>query len=124
MNFIIPLVIYPYDIMVSVDECPDKLLKTLSKYNFSKEELKTCGVNKEIKLGRTCIFESGQILIRMHHSDNIPQYISNIAHEAYHAVNFFMNEIGDSFEIGTSDESYAYLLGYIVEEITKKVIKI
>lgn len=42
-------------------------------------------------------------------------YISTISHEAFHATNRIMNSIGAELNNG-SEESYAYLLGYIVDK--------
>lgn len=64
-NFTIPLVVYPFDVMVSFGQTDDELLKTLSK-SLTDDKM----INKDVwsdneKEGRTIMFLSGQTLIRM-----------------------------------------------------------
>ena len=41
-NFIIPLVVYPFDVMVSLGETDEQLKKALSKYNVEWETFMEC----------------------------------------------------------------------------------
>jgi len=48
--------------------------------------------------------------------------VSILCHEAFHAASYLLDEIGCELDV-SSEESYAYVLSYIVEEFLKKVKK-
>jgi hypothetical protein len=114
--FIIKLEIYPFDIMVSINEADEVLFKRLIDYDIKKKELKDLKFNGA---GRTVIFDTNQIVIRINSKKlNIHQSIS---HEVFHAVTFLMDRIGDVFDIDKNAESYAYLIGYITKQIYNRL---
>ena len=53
----------------------------------------------------------GHYLIHFHHTD-----LNTIAHEVFHVVMWHNKYIGQKFNNG-SEESYAYLFGYLISEI-------
>jgi hypothetical protein len=51
---------------------------------------------------------------------NTPKFIGVLAHEVYHFVHFMMRNIGQE-PSEDSEESYAYLVGYTVENISMRL---
>jgi len=114
--FVIPLVIYPFDIMISINEKDEVLIKRLIEYNNTKEE---CELLLDFTgTGRTVILPSNQTVIRLRISKKLHGIIS---HEVFHAVSFIMERIGMKLEIELSDEAYAYLIGYVTDKIYEKL---
>lgn len=118
-NFIIPLVIYPFDMMVSLGEPDDVLISKLKKagVDVGDANIKSHSTTNR---GRCVIFESGQTLIRMFQLKNTPEWYGFLQHEVFHAVEFIMERIGMRLTID-SDEAYAYLIGYLTTEIYKRI---
>lgn len=115
-NFIIPLVVYPFDVMVSVGETNEQLKGKLDKFNVDYRNYFEHPVN----LGRSTLFHSKQTLIRFRkYADH-----KTIAHEVFHAVTCLLTEIGMPFNIDHNDEAYAYLIGYLTGEIYKRIGKV
>jgi len=116
-HFIIPLVIYPFDVFVSIGQ-GDKELRKLIRGNGSKEDMRLCFDLPETTLGRCVMMPSNCTLIRLF-LDRCDKGVlmGIIAHEVFHAVTLIMDRIGVTFGIGVSDEAYAYLIGYLVEKI-------
>ena len=119
-NFVIPLNIYPFDVMVSFGQTDEELLKNLSKC-LTIEQIK----NKELwsdneKDGRTVIFSSGQTLIRMPKIPKSAKEYGTLQHEIFHATEFVLSRIGMTL-CDKSDEAYAYLIGYLTSEIYKRI---
>lgn len=119
LNFVIPLVVYPFDVMVSIAEPNENLKKRLIK----------CGVNEsEIDLdhsvtnrGRCVMFSGNQTLIRVYVRPETPAQYSHLQHEVFHAVQFIMDRIGMPLTY-ESGEAYAYLVGYLTEKIYQKCL--
>lgn len=57
----------------------------------------------------------GHYLIQFNHTD-----LNTIAHEVFHVVMWHNKYIGQKFNNG-SEESYAYLFGYLISEINEFV---
>jgi hypothetical protein len=118
MQFVISLPVYLTEIMVSVDQQEDEL----------KDFLKEQGITTEKDHGKgsvaiTTSFGSWKHLIRIQTKKLDRCFLtleSVIAHEAFHATTFIMKACGIGF-CNKSDEAFAYLLGYIVGEIHKKI---
>jgi len=108
---IIPFVIYPFDLMVSIQNESD-FIGTLKK--ILPED-----VHDEINIvlpkgrGRSAMFSSGQSVIHLSSFDE-----GTIAHESFHIVQYLMARLETPLVIDT-EEPYAYLLEYIVNEIHK-----
>ncbi len=120
-NFIIPLVVYPFNVMVSFGQTDDDLLKTLSN-SLTDDEIKDkefWSVEKNGH-GRTVLFGSGQTLIRMPKVPKTSKEYGSLQHEIFHATEFILSHIGMSL-CKKSDEAYAYLIGYLTTEIYKKI---
>ena len=119
LNFVIPLVVYPFDVMVSFGESDDVLFAKLKKKGVDITDT-NLSVYSDTQRGRTIMFKGNQTLIRMYELRDTPHWYGNLAHEIFHAVEFIMERIGMELTI-KSDEAYAYLIGYLTEEIYKKI---
>lgn len=117
LNVIIPLVVYPFDIMFSFGETDDELKKAFSKYHLDWDE------NMKMRgQGRYWMhLETNQSVIRLWNYPETPADYGTLQHEIFHAVTFIMDKIGAKFELSKSDESYAYLIGYLTTQIYKLI---
>lgn len=120
-NFIIPLVIYPFDVMVSLGETNEQMDKQLDKYKLSSEDLELAALNHDTTQGRAVMFQGNQSLIRLRKIPVTNADYGNLQHEIFHCVTFIMFRIGMPLEINKSDEGYAYLVGYLTKEIYSKL---
>ena len=120
--FIIPLEVYPFDILVSIDENDSTLVKRLIKHGITKDDFEHILDSPLQILGRCILFESNQLLIRLNTQKNKIDFISTVVHESFHAATFMLSRAGVKFQITVSDEAYAYLLDYIVKEILKRIL--
>ncbi len=115
-NFIIPLVVYPFDVMVSLGETDEQLKKALSKYNVEWETFMECeGV------GRFILTSKNQSIIRTKNYPKNPDDYGHLQHEIFHIVTHILGRIGMRFILLKSDEAYSYLVGYLTTEIYKKI---
>ena len=111
---VIPATIYPCNIYVfkgfTFEEAQEDLLGICKEY---QEYIEESNFNNP---GYTFRSPNGSIVILLHedHLNDIPI----ICHECFHAVEFIMEFINTPLTDSTS-EPYAYLLGYIVEQIMK-----
>lgn len=125
INIIIPLHIYPFDIMVSINEDYDKFAKAVIKKwgkkildNFKKQEtLLTPGA------GITALFTSESqraCMIKIDGFANTAQCRGTLTHEIFHVAEFVLRTCGLKVS-KNSHEAYAYLIGYITEKIYEKI---
>jgi hypothetical protein len=112
---VIPATIYPCNIYV---------FKGFTFEEAKEDLLEICGEDYKVYInkhtfetpGHTIKTPQGSILIMLNR-DNLDD-MPIIAHEAFHATEFIMEYINTPLTDSTS-EPYAYLLGYIVEQIIK-----
>lgn len=117
-NFIIRLNIYPFDIMVSINESNRKLKQTLIESGINiTNEINKILIQKKSNDGLYIMFDSNQSLIRLKNWPQSPKDFNTICHEALHATTFILDKVGIPFDLNKNDEAYAYLLGYITEQI-------
>lgn len=119
MNFIIPLQVYPYDIMFSVGESDTELKKVLKKrmlpaayQAYTKDNFLMDFPYTNGQAGR-CVYLSkySQTIIRLG-TNPTP---GTIAHEIFHAVEFIMERL--QMTLGpTNDEAYAHLIAYLTDQ--------
>ncbi len=120
--FDIDIPIFNHGVMVSVDEEDDVLRKRLLKWKNKDEELDKLMRMEDTVRGRACFLDSThQSVIRLRTSPNKYGYLGTIAHEVFHIVDYILQGIGMKHKLYTSDEAYAYLIGYLMEEITRKL---
>src|SRR5687768_3308735 len=116
MNFIIPLVVYPFDVMVSFGETNEEIDKILIKYGLTSDDVSLATFTSKTVQGRTVMFASNQTLIRLPRIPKTNREYADLAHEIFHAVSYIMHRIGMPLKIQKSDEAYAYMVGYLTEE--------
>ncbi len=123
LNFIIPLVIYPFDVMISINESWDDFAKSVTNKwgadileNFKKYD----HPNGE---GLSYVYTSESKLccmLKVHFFENNPNGHGILAHEIFHACEFVLRQCGVKLN-SNSHEAYAYLIGYLTTEIYKKI---
>ncbi len=110
---IINLHIYPFDVYVSINQTDKELVKSMSGQDMTDSE---CLFNlPKSTIGRAVMLQSNLSVIRIKSNKEIPHSV--IAHEVFHIVTFIMERIGMELVIMKSDEAYAYLIGYITQEV-------
>jgi hypothetical protein len=116
LNFIIPLVVYPFDVMFSFGQTDDELKKCLGKYNVEWDENMKC-----IGQGRFVMTAANQSLVRLYNYPESCEEYGSLQHEIFHAVTHVLDRIGMKFVLLKSDEAYSYLVGYLTTEVYKKL---
>lgn len=118
LNFSIKLLIYPFTIMVSFGQTDREVLSALKKAQIYVED---DNIIRMDGVGRYCLFKGGESLIRLDRYPKTAQDYGSLAHEIFHAATYILDRIGMRLKIRTSDEAYAYLVGYITKEIYNKL---
>jgi hypothetical protein len=122
LNILFDSEVYLFQIMVSLGETDEQLIASLKKRKIPDPEL----VVEQAPLigsGKCTCFPSGKILIRTQDYPSTPFDHGTIAHEVFHATCFILEKVGVGFRMDVSDESYAYLIGYITKKIYEKLDK-
>jgi hypothetical protein len=117
INFIVPLAVYPFDVMCSFGESDDKLKSAIQKYGGKWNKVMMISENAK---GRTVVLNGGQTLLRLFKYPIDCEDYGILAHEIFHAVDFLMRRINIKLT-KKSDEAYAYLIGYLTEQIYKRL---
>lgn len=121
-HFIISLDIYPFDVLVSIDQTDEQLFTVLKKYGITdKDDIKLIIDLPDTCRGRCIMFKSNQTVIRLKRQPKKHIMIGVIAHECFHATDFILGKIGMRLETFVSDEAYSYLQQYLVETISLKM---
>jgi hypothetical protein len=123
-SFIIPLVIYPFDLLVSIGQSDIQLTKTIEKnYNesFSEKDLEILQGYTALGSARSLRLSSGLFILRMKQIPSTADDFGLLHHELFHIVTRFMEMIGSAFDCNTSGENYAYLIQYLTTTIYKKI---
>jgi hypothetical protein len=106
--------------MVSFAETDSVLKRKLKKYGLDEEAV--WHYPSDSKAARAVMFENGQCLIRMRNIPKNPMDIGMLQHEIFHVVTFVMSNIGMDLVIKSTDEAYAYLIGYLTKVIHEKLL--
>lgn len=127
LNKIIPLGVYPFDVMLSFNESDKQVKKALKHFNISpnnssEENVFNMDKNKT-KVGRMVMFIGKQTIIRLNFYPHLkdPLEMSLLQHEIFHAVGFIMSEINTPLNEDTH-EAYAYLFQYLTEQVYKELV--
>jgi hypothetical protein len=127
INFIVPIDVYPFDVMVSIGETDHNLEKSLDKYfmadKLSDEGIRRIRYTSDTSPGRSCMFSTNQSLIRIRKLPETPEEFGTLAHEIMHVVVFIMDRIGMKLVIDVSDEAYAYMVGFLTRYIYHAINK-
>jgi hypothetical protein len=113
--------VFPFDIMVSIEESDKKLIKRFNKYGFKPSDYSELLNMPESTNGRCVMLPSNQTVIRLKIQPTKHQMAGVISHEVFHAVSLIMELIGMPLKVFISCEAYAYLTGFITEEIYKNI---
>jgi hypothetical protein len=126
LNKIIPIGVYPFDLMISFNESDKDVIKSLKKFNINakKTSEKTVFDMDKIKnkQGRMVMFIGKQTIIRLNFMPKTsdPFEMALLQHEIFHTVGFLMQEINTPLNDDTH-EVYAYLTQYLTEQIYKEL---
>ena len=123
VNFIIPLVVYPFDVMVSVGQSDDQLGTVLDRFPLTENDILMCRYASDRARGRYCMFSTGGSFIRIRKLPETAGEFGTLSHEVFHVVATLLEHIGMELKVLVSDEAYAYLIGYLTEQIYKKLNK-
>jgi hypothetical protein len=122
INKIIPLVIYPFDVMISFGESDKQIGDALRGFGIIESESHESLLFNMDKVktlrGRMVMFSGKQTVLRLNFipKTNNPEHMGLLQHEIFHAVGFIMQEINTPLNEDTH-ETYAYLIGYLTEKI-------
>lgn len=112
-NFIVPLVVYPFDVMVSICQTDEEIEGELRKHLPERcyDELHLAELKNGVQ-GRAVMFSNGATLLRLRHRVKYASVRGHLAHEVFHIVEMVMDriDIKHSLECG---EAYAYDYGYM-----------
>ncbi len=115
-NFIIPLVIYPLDVMVSLGETDNQLKDSLSKTETEWDDNMTI-----TGTGRFVMNDDWTSIIRTKVYPITTEHYGILQHEIFHAVMVMLDRVGMKFVILKSDEAYAYLIQYLTTKIYEQL---
>jgi len=122
-HFLINLDVYPFDVLVSINQTDDQLKKVMRTLNVAKEIIDTMPTMSETSKGSTLMLPTNQTIIRLKTLTNKHEFMAIIAHEALHATSFILNKVGIPFDQEASEEAYTYLMQRICYIIYQKTIK-
>ena len=121
-NFLVDLVLFPFDIMVSLGESDDELKNKLIE--LGSDDMEDIGrllnLDSTVK-GRTIMLKGHQTVVRMPIVPKNAFDYGILQHEIFHAVEFILYKIGITHDLDTSNELYAYMIGYVTGEVYKKL---
>lgn len=127
LNFIIPLVVFPFDVMVSIGQSDEEFIASIKKYcpedafNELMQDKILCNMPDTVQARTINVIEGGQTIIRLKQYPKTPVQYGYLGHEIFHAATFIMDRMGIEFVLMKSDECFAYTIGYITTEIYKKL---
>lgn len=111
---ILPINVYNSDIIICIDVNIKQLYKKFGHLFDNKEQFEQVFNFEVSTTARTIQAPSGFIIMIFKDLNNL----GTIAHESLHATSYILSYRGIYFSEET-EEVYAYLLGYIVNEIKK-----
>lgn len=114
-SFIVNWHIFPFDVMVCLGTDQEETLKILEKYYLTDEDREHVVMTGN---GKTVMFSGGETLLWLRKYPTPGN--GNLAHECFHAVFFLLDKVGITIDT-SSDELVAYMLGYLSDEIHKKL---
>jgi len=122
-DFIIKLDVYPFHILVSIDQTDDQLKKVLKTLKIAKSIIDNMPTMSETSTGSTLMLPTNQTIIRLKTRPDKYEFMAIVAHEALHATSFILNKVGIPFDQENSEEAYTYLMQHICYVIYQKTIK-
>jgi hypothetical protein len=122
-NFTMMVPIYPVDLMVSVAETDDQLVKAVNKWlsEESDKVILTEAIRNTRMEPHGIVYElDGAVILRMYKLIKTPEDHGYLAHEIFHVVEKLAFHIGLK-HCEKSSEAFAYLISYLTTEIYKKL---
>lgn len=121
-HFLVKNDIYPFDILVSINETAEKVKRTLKRFQIKPED---CDFIKEFTTQKAATYRlpANQVVIRFKTVPNKHEFMAIVAHESLHAAVFILQSVGMTFDTEISEEAYAYLTQFIAYKIYQKTIK-
>ena len=107
--------VYPFDVLVSINQTDDDFHSEVGY--LSDDNLEEVFLNlDETILARSYFTTNNISIVRFVNIDK--KHIPNglISHELFHITTFILNKVGCKFSF-KSDEAYAYLLHYLIDEV-------
>ncbi len=122
INLFISVDMYPYDVMVSINETDDQLIKNLKNRKvFRSHDLidYNRGAAKYVVW-----YEEHLALIRLPQLPRSANDYAGLMHEILHIVIDMLRSIGMRLSPdGASDEAYTYFMSYLVKHIFNNINK-
>lgn len=124
LNLVIYIPLYDSIMVFSFGSSNKRLRKFLedAKIKMTEDELKDLQL-KPTEKGCCQMFKCGTIFVLMPCIPSLCVEYGTLQHEIFHAVTMFLQRRGFKLKQGYSDEAYAYLIGYITEEVYKEINK-
>lgn len=85
------------------------------------KDLKSLKKRQKSYSGTYFVGDSGRRLIHVKKQDTLPSFMNILSHEIYHTVYHILQHVGIP-PSDTSEEAYAYLTGYLTEQILNEVL--
>lgn len=122
-HFFISYEVYPFHLLVSINEPINKVYAAL------KPRLPEATLNSFIETfpqantykAFTAMADTGQTVIYIPNFSFTPEAYGTLSHEIFHAVEFLFNRIELQHSIHTSSEAWAYMIGYITKKVFDKL---
>ena len=107
--------VYPFDLLVSINQTDEEFYSEVA--HLSDDDLESVFLNlDETVLARSYFTKNNISIVRFVNinKQDIPHGL--ISHEALHITSYILKRVGIDFSFET-EEAYAYLLHYIVDNI-------
>lgn len=116
---ILKLQIYPFDVAISINQSDDDFKKEMKKFKIDLDDVIFELDQNSSCRGRTLmLFPSLRTILRINFWPDNNIKIGLLVHELFHVTDYILREVGIKLS-DDSDESYAYLLQYLTEQVLK-----
>lgn len=119
--FVVDFGTYPFELLVCFGEDRGPMYRYLLKNDVPEEyvdDLKNHSFGVEFSALHD---DKGTSILWLTERPNTPYYQGLLSHEVYHAVCNLFDYIGLDYNKG-SEEAFAYMIGYLTEEIYKRIL--
>lgn len=121
LHFIVNLPPYGFDVLISMGENQDEIIRRLKKLKVREEDFDLALFTEPLMQGRCCMFPNGACIIRLRVVPKTPTQYGILHHEITHAVQFILGRVGIKLKVGVSDEAYTYAVGFLTTKIYEKI---
>lgn len=119
-RFLIELIPYSRHLYVSLGESDARLKAGLTRLMSSsrvEEWVELIGPQQPAEDGKTAFIQGSGIVLRLRDYPTDARQYGVLAHEVFHAVEYLFASVGLPHEAQTSSEAWAYMIGYIHQQI-------